>query len=142
MSEQRAFTSVEMIVVLGLVAAIYLIITPIFQPSRQLIAEQQFWHGMRQNWRAAQVAAQVQHQPTTIDYHPGTQQIVFDRGDHKTALNIPPTIETKDFNLIIIDNSGYTAPQTVRFKSRLRHCWYLMKIQLAWGGYRLEKVPD
>lgn len=34
MSGQRAFTSVEMIVVLGLVAVIYLILTPTFQPSR------------------------------------------------------------------------------------------------------------
>lgn len=142
MSGQRAFTSVEMIVVLGLVAVIYLILTPTFQPSRQLIAEQQFWHGMRQNWRAAQVAAQVRHQPTAIDYHPGTQQITFDRGDNKVALNIPSTIETEDFDMIIIDDSGYTAPQTIRFKSRLRHCRYLMKVQLAWGGYRLEKVPD
>ena len=53
MKNQRAFTSVEMIVVLGLVAVIYLVIAPTFQPSRQAIAEQQFWHELRQDWRAA-----------------------------------------------------------------------------------------
>ena len=42
----------------------------------------------------------------------------------------------------MIDGSGYTAPQTMRFTSQREHCSYLMKIQLAWGGYRLEKVPD
>lgn len=136
-----AFTSVEMIVVLGLVTAIYLMLAPSFQPSRQAIVEQEFWHGMRQNWRAAQVAAQVRHQPTLIDYCPETQRIRFTRDDHRTYLDIPPTLKVVPFDMIVIDGTGYTAPRTIRFKSRRRHCCYLMKIQLAWGGYRLEEVP-
>ncbi|MGN1279626.1 MAG: hypothetical protein ACI4T4_02955 [Limosilactobacillus sp.] len=142
MKKPRAFTSIEMIVVLGLVAAIYLVIAPTFRPSSQAIAEQQFWHELRQDWRAAQVAAQVRHQPTIVDYYPNTQQIVFDCDGDRTLLNVPPTIAVTDFDEFIIDNTGYTAPRTIKFRSRLHHCQYLMKIQLAWGGYRLEKVPD
>ncbi|MGM9907746.1 hypothetical protein [Limosilactobacillus sp.] len=144
MRGQRAFTSVEMIVVLGLVVTIYLVLAPTFQPSRQAIAEQQFWHELRQDWRAAQVGAQVHHQSTVIDYYSDTKQLVFQRNGHRTLLNIPPTIalDEEKFNAFIIDDTGYTAPQTIGFKSRLQHCKYLMKVQLAWGGYRLEKVPD
>lgn len=142
MTRRLAFTSVEMIVVLGLVAAIYLMLAPNFQPSRQAIAEQQFWHGLRQNWRAAQVAAQVRHQPTIVDDCSETHRIKFERGEHLTYLDIPPTLEVESFDMFVIDDTGYTAPRTIRFKSRRQHCCYLMKIQLAWGGYRLEKVPN
>lgn len=142
MKNQRAFTSIEMIVVLGLVAVIYLVIAPTFQPSWQAIAEQQFWHELRQDWRAAQVTAQVRHQSTTVQHYLSTRQIVFNSDGHRTILNIPPTIEVEPFDMFIIDKTGYAAPQTIEFKSRLKHCRYLMKIQLAWGGYRLEKVPD
>lgn len=142
MKKQVAFTSVEMIVVLGIVAAIYLLLAPNFQPSRQAIGEQQFWHGMRQNWRAAQVAAQVHHQSTLIDYCPETQRIRFTRDNRYTYLDIPPTLEVKPFDMIVIDDTGYTVPRTLHFESRRHHCGYLMKIQLAWGGYRLEKVPN
>lgn len=142
MRARRAFTSVEMIVVMGLVAVIYLLLVPNFQPSRQAIVEREFWHGMRQEWRAAQVAAQVRHQVTVIDYHPASQQIAFDRDGNTTCLNIPPTLKADRFSRFMIDGSGYTAPQTMRFTSQREHCSYLMKIQLAWGGYRLEKVPD
>ena len=97
MKNQRAFTSVEMIVVLGLVAVIYLVIAPTFQPSRQAIAEQQFWHELRQDWRAAQVTAQVRHQSTTVQHYLSTRQIVFNSDGHRTILNIPPTIEVEPF---------------------------------------------
>lgn len=140
MKAWRAFTSLEMIVVLGLVMAIYLLITPAFRPSQQAIVEEQFWHSMRQNWRSAQIAAQLQHQSTIINYRPATQQIEFDRAGNKTFLDIPATMEEKEFGEVCIDASGYTAPQTIRFKSNLSQQYYLMKIQLAWGGYRLEKT--
>ncbi|MFR0771744.1 MAG: hypothetical protein ACLSH6_07740 [Limosilactobacillus pontis] len=140
MRSMRAFTSIEMIVVLGMVVVIYCLLGPSFNPSRQAIVEQEFWHGMRQEWRAAQVAAQVHHQTTVIDYHPASQQIEFDRTGKITRLAIPSTLKVDRFGRFVIDDSGYTAPQTMRFTSRREHCFYLMKIQLAWGGYRLENL--
>lgn len=142
MRSMRAFTSIEMIVVLGMVVVIYCLLSPSFKPSRQAIVEQEFWHGMRQEWRAAQAAAQVHHQATEIDYHPASQQIEFGRAGKITRLAIPSTLKVDCFGRFVIDDSGYTAPQTMRFTSRREHCSYLMKIQLAWGGYRLEKLPD
>lgn len=140
MSRCRAFTSVEMIIVLGLVAILCVTVAPSLQPSRQAITEQQFWHAMRQQWRRAQVAAQLDHQSTIISCHSDTQQVEFWRDGDASFLNIPATLRPKRFVTVFIHEDGYAAPQTICFDSTLNHRRYLMKVQLAWGGYRLEKT--
>ena len=47
MTKQTAFTTLEMVIVLGLVAIIMLLAGPQLGHSQQCIAEQQFWQSFR-----------------------------------------------------------------------------------------------
>lgn len=137
---KKAFTTIEMVIVLGIVALLLAFTMPNFTHSRQLMMEEQFWRSMRQQWRTAQIAAQLHHQATNVDYDKEAQQITFSTGRHHTEVVVPGTLTVRRFNAIEMHEDGYVRPQTMVFDSRLNDCRYLMKIQLAWGGYRLEKV--
>lgn len=140
MTKERAFTMVEMVIVLGIVSMLFALTAPRFIKSRQLIAEDQFWHALRQEWRNAQVEAQLNHRETAISYEEQSRQIIFTRLGERHPVAVPSTITVKPFGMIKMHCNGYVCPQTLTFDSAGRHQRYLMKIQLAWGGYRLEKV--
>ncbi|WP_267202482.1 type II secretion system protein [Limosilactobacillus kribbianus] len=139
MSRRPAFTVVEMIVVLGMVALLFTLMMPQLNPTRTQIAEQEFWHAMRQNWQCAQATAQIRHQGTNIIYDPDNQQILFLADGINTKVNIPSSLEVMRFKDIEMHADGYVRPRTIIFDSPGRHRRYLMKIQLAWGGYSLEE---
>lgn len=137
---KKAFTTIEVVIVLGIIALLLTFTMPNFVHSRQLMMEEQFWRSMRQQWRTAQIAAQLHHQATNVDYDKETQQIIFSTGGHHTEVVVPGTLIVRHFNTIEMHEDGYVRPQTMMFDSQLNDQRYLMKVQLAWGGYRLEKV--
>lgn len=142
MNKKRAFTVAEMLVVLGIICMLFALATPPFIKNRQLMAEDQFWHALRQEWRNAQVEAQLNHRETTIKYEKQSRQIIFTRLGKQKMVAVPSTITVKPFGIIGMHGNGYVRPRTLAFYSAARHQRYLMKIQLAWGGYRLEKVAE
>lgn len=137
--KHRGFTLFETLIVLGLVTLLFCLITPNYFQSRQLIIENQFWHSLRQQWRTAQINAQLHHRSTIISYQSATRQLVFDSYKSKEEISLPTTLSIETIETVVMHEDGYVKPQTIVFYSRAKHCHYLMKIQLAWGGYRVEK---
>lgn len=140
MNKYPAFTMIETIVVLGIVVLLLVMSMPNLDPVHQQIAERQFWQVMRQNWQRAQVNAQLSHRGTTISYDHNSQQIEFRYPSQCVYVDIPSSLKVARFGDVDMQGDGYVAPQTMTFDSKDHRRRYQMKIQLAWGGYRLEKT--
>jgi competence protein ComGD len=140
MNKWPAFTVVETIIVLGMVIMLLVMTMPNLNPVHQQVAEQQFWQTMRQNWQRAQVTAQLTHRGTIISYDHDSQQIDFRYPHQCVDVDIPSSLRVVRFGDVDMQEDGYVAPQTMTFDSKDHHRRYQMKIQLAWGGYRLEKT--
>lgn len=132
---------IEMVVVLGMVAAIMALASPSFVKSQQAANEERFWHELKQQWRLAQTRARVSHRPTRIEFE--AKQVEFHSSKQVTTLALPATLRVTNapIELQMMDN-GYVRPLTVAFTSTFYHCRYELKVQLAWGGYRLEKMAQ
>lgn len=90
MSRRPAFTVIEMVVVLIMVTLLFTLMMPQLSPTRAQLAEQEFWHSMRQNWQRAQATAQIQHRETNIIYKRDNQQILFFTSDVLRSSIFPP----------------------------------------------------
>lgn len=140
--KKQAFTLLEVLIVLILTALIVSFSFPNLTRSRQVIAEHEFWDDFRQAWQAAQVRSKTKHVETTVTFDPESyriefcwreqQQLVSDR------LDVPETLLVKKFDSFKMHENGYTKPRTEEFQSSINGRVYLMRIQLAWGGYRIE----
>ncbi|MCH3922457.1 type II secretion system protein [Limosilactobacillus sp.] len=139
MSRRPAFTVIEMVVVLIMVTLLFTLMMPQLSPTRAQLAEQEFWHSMRQNWQRAQATAQIQHRETNIIYKRDNQQILFFTSGRTTIVDIPASMRVVKFGDVRMHSDGYVRPRTFVIDSPSRHRRYLMKIQLAWGGYHLEE---
>ena len=137
--KRTGFTALEMIIVLGVVALIFCLVTPMMTTSRNCINEQQFWRQFRQEWRYAQVQAQVNHCGTDIHYAREKGGISFICNYHQRLVKVPATIQVTDFDDIEIKADGYVRPQTKEFHSATEHCDYRLTIQMAQGEYDVKK---
>lgn len=139
---KTAFTMVEALVVLGLTALIIGIAAPSLTQSKRVMAEQQFWRLLRRNWRQAQMRAELNHQATRIEHNSTAATIDFYWPGGIQQVKIPGTLKVRRFNNLRLTADGYMRAQTQFFYSDIDRCFYLMKIQLAWGGYRIEKKDE
>ena len=141
--KKEAFTMLETIIVLILSVVIITFSFPNLMRSRQVVAEHEFWNDFRQSWQAAQVRSKTKHIETMVTFDPVSYQIEFDWRDQqklvKGKLDIPETILVRKFDDFKMHENGYTKPRTQYFQSSINWRRYLMRIQLAWGGYRIEE---
>lgn len=135
--KQRAFTLLESVIVLAIVALILLITSPAMQKSRQAAAERQFFTRLRLCWDAETNWARVNHQHIVIKKR-GQRMIVGQK-----VLSIPTTLSANSgFVDLEVTTNGFTAPQTRALYSSIDRSVYLLKIQMGWGGYRIEKEME
>lgn len=141
--KKDAFTMLEAIIILILTAIIITFSFPNLTRSRQVVVEHEFWNDFRQSWQAAQVRSKTKHIETMVTFDPVSYQIEFDWREQrklvKDKLDIPETILVRKFDDFKIHENGYTKPRTQEFQSSINGRKYLMRIQLAWGGYRIEE---
>ena len=139
---KRAFTLLETIIVLSLTVIIITFSFPAITRSQQVAAERKFWNSFCQEWQAAQVRSKVNHTATTVSFDHIDYQIKFAWIDgnqsEKKRIDIPETLLVREFTNFKMHENGYTKPMTQKFQSSINHKTYLMRIQLAWGGYHIE----
>ncbi|MDO4856045.1 MAG: prepilin-type cleavage/methylation domain-containing protein [Limosilactobacillus gorillae] len=140
-----AFTMAEVVIVLGLVAVVIVTTTVPYQKRSVEQSEEQFWRNVRQRWQEAQTRARVEHITTyiylrnqegrgiTFSYLRGGK-FVNERVHLPKSLKIYTGIRT-----VSIYQGGFVSPQTWVFVSPETRTEYDMKIQMGWGGYRVEK---
>lgn len=139
MRKSRAFTTLEMIIVLGLVALIMCMLGPQFGRSKQCMAEDRFWQSFRQEWRLAQTQAQLNHLPTTIFYDSTTNTLVFARDHHRRYVDLPSSLLVTSFTPVMMKTDGYVRPGTRCFYSQVRKCRYQLVVQMARGEFDVKK---
>ncbi|WP_251547152.1 hypothetical protein [Limosilactobacillus caecicola] len=98
-----------------------------------------FWNEFNQEWQAAQARAQNWQQATRIDYDQQRREFVFASNHYREKITVPSRLRVADVNDTIMKSSGYIHPDTWRFVDQLSQQEVLVKIQLAGGGYRIEK---
>ena len=132
--KRRAFTLLESVIVLAIVTLILVMTSPAMKKSRQAAAERQFFTHLRLCWDLEVNWARANHQQIVIKKR-GRQMIV----GHK-VLTIPPTLSANSgFGDLDVSANGFTSPQTRALYSSIDRGVYLFKIQMGWGGYRIDK---
>ncbi|MDM8333846.1 type II secretion system protein [Limosilactobacillus panis] len=139
MTKQTAFTTLEMVIVLGLVAIIMLLAGPQLGHSQQCIAEQQFWQSFRQEWHWAQIQAQLTREPTTIEYVRAENAMIFRTYRHRRSVTVPNSLQVGNFLPIEMKPDGYVCPGSRWFYSQAQHCKYRLVIQMARGEFDVKK---
>lgn len=135
---RSAFTLLEMIIVLGIVALTMLIGWPSMQRTIQKNEERQFWQTFRQAWQAAQVRSKTSNESTHVFYLKSPSQVVFSWASGTEHVNVPGTLSVRRFNDIEMKKTGYVSPQTEEFVSTLDNTDYQIRIRLAWGSYHVQ----
>lgn len=139
MSRTKAFTMIEMVVVLALITVILLFTGPLVGRSHEQVVEQRFWQSFRQQWHLAQTRAQLKRQPTTVTYSADTHTVAFTSWQKRTVIAVPATMRVESFSPIEMQIGGYVKPATQRFYSRSGRCRYRLVIQMARGEYDVKK---
>jgi len=144
MNKRNGFTLIETLIVLALVALMFTFGTMKLNSFREASDEKHFWMQLERAWQQSQARAQNSGKPTAIKLSANKEQLLFharDRNgnDDDNDIQIPKTIEVRAFKAITMHQNGYVKPQTAKFYSRRTNKMYLMKIQLAYGGYYIEK---
>lgn len=137
---RSGFTILETVIVLGIVAILVMFSVPSISKSQAHHQEQLFWSELRQNWRNAQLQARNARQTTNIQYDQTTKRITFATALTANSVQVPGTLRVVKFTSFQMHANGYVKPQTQEFASTLTGRRYLMRIQLAWGGYHVESI--
>ncbi|BAP86013.1 hypothetical protein LOOC260_115030 [Paucilactobacillus hokkaidonensis JCM 18461] len=143
MTKNKGFTLLETLIVLGLVSLMFGFGALKLQPVNAASQERHFWQGLQQNWQASQTRAQGDNKGTEINYMPTANQIRFKWRDkkyntHYSDVVVPSTIQVVSFAPLKMLANGYVKAGTQKFHSTLTNKNYVMKIQLAWGGFYVE----
>lgn len=134
------FSILEMVIVLLIVSLLLTITFPKSIYSYQRWEQQRFWQGLQQHWQMAQTKAMNLHQTTFITYDMDKREINFSTNNVVSSLKVPKTLKVYGTKKVKIHTNGYIRPCSWRFRNELDSYDYVMKIQMAGGGYRIEKV--
>lgn len=136
---RRAFTMIEMIISLGIVASIMMLTVPKTTRSYQEWQGNQFWRELKQEWQLSQVRSQNEGEITDITYSQEERAIVFCSKNHRRKIRVPGFIRVRDLKARTMLSNGYIRPATWSFIDLLHHEEIDLKIQMAGGGYRIER---
>ncbi|WP_295729962.1 type II secretion system protein [uncultured Limosilactobacillus sp.] len=137
--KRAGFTLVEMVIVLGIIGMILLTTTPPLMNGFQKWQHEQFWRELRQEWQFSQTTSMTSHQPTDIFYDPKTREVIFISTNHERTIKVPEQLRVQNAPSRVMKSSGYIQPGTWEFIDLLNHQEVLIRIQMAGGGYRIEK---
>ena len=135
--KKGGFTLIESIIVLGLVALSFTICWPHFSYNWDQFRQEQFFRRLKTEWQLAQTNARTNHSKTRISFSDNC--IYFDSQRYHHHLKMPPKLKLRDHMNVTMHADGYVHPCTWEFCSELDRHVYYMRIQMAWGGYRIEK---
>lgn len=136
---RSAFTLTEMVIVLGMVVLISLVMVPRINNRYLHWEHQRFWKELRQEWQCAQVNAEEDHQMTEIFFDSRRREIVFLARNRRVVVKVPQKLRVEKINSTVMKSNGYIRPDTWCFIDQVNQQKIEMKIQLAGGGYRIEK---
>lgn len=137
--KRYGFTLIEMIIVLGLVVVIMAFSIPKSSSAYQEWQQRHFWQEMKQEWQLAQVRSQNLNKITEISYDQQERVIIFLSENHERKVAVPHSIRVNTFCPRTMKSDGYIQPGTWCFADNLHHEQINLKIQMAGGGYRIEK---
>ncbi|WP_295746580.1 type II secretion system protein [uncultured Limosilactobacillus sp.] len=132
--KRSAFTLVETVIVFAIALLIITLTSPSLTRSRQSAAERQFFTRLKSCWDLETNRARSEKRRLSI-YANGRQMNVGNK-----VIKLPATLSTPNFAVLNVGDDGFTAPHTRVLYSKLDRSRYVMKIQMGWGGYRIEKV--
>lgn len=135
--KRDGFTLLESLVVLMLVAISFTICWPKFNYHWDCFEQEQFFHRLRAEWQLAQSSAKNNQEETDISYN--HSHVDFVNADYHHQLKLPRKLKMRDHTDLTMHADGYVRPCTWEFCSEIDHRVYYMHIQMAWGGYRIEK---
>jgi len=84
----------------------------------------------------------LKHSMTKISIESDKNEIHFYEYRSKTdsfKIRYPPTIHPNNHKQIIITDSGFSSPQSIRWLNDFNQVVYKQKIQLGWGGFVIEE---
>jgi competence protein ComGD len=134
---KRGFTLAESVIVLGLIAMSFTICWPYFSCNWDQFRQDQFFRHFRTEWQLAQSNAKTRHFETRISF--SDDCVHFSGQNYHHDLQMPPKLKLRDHKNVTMHSDGYVRPCTWEFCSELDKHVYYMRIQMAWGGYRIEK---
>lgn len=130
----RAFTLLESLLVLFITAILIAFFTPQMVKSRQRAVENEFFQRVEVEWGKTTTRARQRQESCEITIH--NNQLCF---GNRTAISLPQTLKPTCFGAVKVNEDGFISPQTEVFKSRIDGRIYRMKIQMGWGGFKLEE---
>ncbi|MDF4006733.1 prepilin-type N-terminal cleavage/methylation domain-containing protein [Limosilactobacillus fermentum] len=146
-SQRRAFTMVEVVIVLAISALVIVTTTIPYQKRNAELSEEQFWRDVKQRWQEAQTRARVEGKATFIyltsrskreirfEYHTDSGKKVTEEVLLPKQLHV-----ASNEDMVKIYKNGYVSPRTWSFVSKATMTNYDMKIQMGWGGYYVQKT--
>ena len=137
--KRSAFTMVEMVIALGIISFMLVLVIPKSTRTFQEWQQKQFWNELKQEWQLSQVRSQNHGVITDISYDQQDRAIVFCSKNHQRRINVPHTIRVREIKPRTMLSNGYIQPATWSFIDVLNHEELDLKIQMAGGGYRIEK---
>lgn len=137
--KKAGFTLVEMIVVLFLTALIFSLSVPASFAGLNEWQHRRFWNEMKQEWQLAQVRSQQQHQLTEINYDNVNHEIIFQFHNRRDRVVLPKNLKVQKSYECRMLSTGYVKPGTWIFIDQQHQQEIRMIIQMAGGGYRIEK---
>lgn len=138
--KRHGFSLIEMIITLFVVGLFFSFSIPASFIGYREWQHRRFWHEMRQEWQLSQVRAQQEQQRTDISYDYLEREIIFQFHNHRDRIKVPQNLKIQDSYECRMLPSGYVKPGTWVFIDQQHHQKIRMIIQMAGGGYRLEKA--
>lgn len=131
--KRPGFTLVESTIVLFIVALILALGTPQVVKSRQIATERQFFTRLASCWALETNRARQEKRRMSIYVHQHQMRI------GNQILEMPKTLSADGFASLTVYPDGFVAPQRRVLFSSIDDSCYVMKIQMGWGGYHVEK---
>ncbi|KRL94792.1 type II secretion system protein [Limosilactobacillus equigenerosi] len=144
--KRPAFTLVELLIVLGMVALMILLSGPQVRRMQMNLNEQVFWHRFRQQYLVGLQTARRGDGPTVIVYLPSKHQMYFQhfKAAPDARISVPKSLQVRNDRQVTIQNhTAYTAPQTWQLVNNDEDYQYAITFQMGGGEYHLrrEKKP-
>lgn len=130
----KAFTLLESLLVLFITAIIVAFFSPQMVRSRQRAVENHFFQQVEGEWAKTTTRARQRGKPCRITIQ--NNQMCFGQ---RTTISLPKTLKPTEFGAIQINDDGFVSPQTEVFQSQIDGRIYRLKIQMGWGGFKLEE---
>lgn len=130
----HAFTLLESLLVLLITAMIVTALSPQMIKSRQRAVENEFFQRVETEWSKTTTRARENGESCRITIQ--NRRMYF---GERSSIALPKTLTPTYFGSVYIHDDGFVSPQTEIFQSNIDQRIYRLKIQMGWGGFRIEQ---